>query len=100
MRKWVGTAWSRVGKMKKSVVQSFKNCDLLASLMDHEVNNETIPNYEMPSPFPYKSLDWLMMMTMTTKVTPKKICLKWHQWIRLHLWWRNISCTAKKKMIW
>ena len=57
MRKWVGTAWSRVGKMKKSVVQSFKNRDLLASLMDHEVNNETIPNYEMPSPFPYESLD-------------------------------------------
>lgn len=50
MSKWVGIAWSKVGKMKESIVQSFKN--LLAPLMDHEVNNEAIPNYEMPSPFP------------------------------------------------
>ena len=55
MSKWVGIAWSKVGKMKESIVQSFKNCDLLAPLMNHEVNHETIPNYVMPRSFPDES---------------------------------------------
>ena len=51
MSKWVSAIWSKVVKMKESIVQSFKNCGLSAPLMDHEMNNEAIPNYEMPKPF-------------------------------------------------
>jgi hypothetical protein len=54
MTKWVGAAWSKVGKMKESIVRSFKKCGLSVALdgsEDHEVNIEGIPDYQMPKPF-------------------------------------------------
>ena len=32
MTKWVGEAWSKVGKMKDSIIRSFKKCGLSVAL--------------------------------------------------------------------
>ena len=34
--KWVGEAWSKVGKMKDSIIRSFKKCGLSATLVGSE----------------------------------------------------------------
>ena len=54
MTKWVGEAWSKVGKMKDSIIRSFKKCGLSAALdgsENDEVNIEGLPEYQMPSTF-------------------------------------------------
>ena len=54
MTKWVGEAWSKVGKMKDSKVLSFKKCGLSVALdgnENNEVNIEGLPEYQMPSAF-------------------------------------------------
>ena len=51
MSKWVGAAWSKVGKMKFLVS---KKCGLSMAFHEsevHELDIESIPNYEMPKPF-------------------------------------------------
>ena len=51
MSKWVGAAWSKVGKMKFLVS---KKCGLSMAFHEsevHELDIENIPNYEMPKPF-------------------------------------------------
>ena len=32
MTKWVGEAWSKVGKMRNSIIRSFKKCGLSVAL--------------------------------------------------------------------
>ena len=52
MTKWVGEAWSKVGKMKDSIIRSFKECGLSVALdgsENDEVNIEGLPEYQMPS---------------------------------------------------
>ena len=52
--KWVGEAWSKVGKMKDSIIRSFKTCGLSVALdgsQNDEVNIEGLPEYQMPSAF-------------------------------------------------
>ena len=54
MTKWVGEAWSKVGKMKDSIIRSFKKCDLSMALYgseNDEVNFEGLPEYQVPSAF-------------------------------------------------
>ena len=54
MTKWVGEAWSKVGKMKDSIIRSFKKCGLSVALdgsENDEVNYEGLPEYQMPSVF-------------------------------------------------
>ena len=54
MTKWVGEAWSKVGKMKDSIIRSFKKYGLSVALDGSEideVNIEGLPEYEMPSAF-------------------------------------------------
>ena len=54
MTKWVGEAWSKVGKMKDSMILSFKKCGLSVALdgsENDEVNIEDLLEYQMPSAF-------------------------------------------------
>ena len=54
MTKWVAQAWSKVGKMKDSIICSFKKCGLLVALdgsEDDEVNIEGLLEYQIPSAF-------------------------------------------------
>ena len=54
MTKWVGEAWSKVGKMKDSIICSFKKCGLSVALdgsENNEVNMEGFPEYQIPSAF-------------------------------------------------
>ena len=54
MTKWVGEAWSKVGKMKDSITLSFKKCGLSVALdgsENDEVNIEGLPEYQMPLVF-------------------------------------------------
>ena len=54
MVKWVGEVWSKVGKMKVSIIPSFKKCGLSVALdgsENDEVNYEGLPEYQMPSAF-------------------------------------------------
>ena len=54
MRNWVGKAWSKVGKMKDSIIRSFKKRGLSVALDGSEnnvVNIEGLPEYQMPSTF-------------------------------------------------
>ena len=54
MKKWVDEAWSKVGKMKDSIIRSFKKCGLSVSLdgsENNEVNIEGLPEYQMLSAF-------------------------------------------------
>ena len=54
MTKWVGEAWSKVGKMKDSIIRSFKKHSLSVVLdgsESDEVNIEGFPKYQMPSAF-------------------------------------------------
>ena len=54
MTKWVCEAWSKVGKMKDSIIRSFKKCGLSMALdgsEKDEVNIEGLPEYQMPSSF-------------------------------------------------
>ena len=51
MTKWVGKAWSKVGKMKDSIIRSFKKCGLSVALdgsENDEVNIECLSKYQMP----------------------------------------------------
>ena len=48
MTKWVGEAWSKVGKMKDSIIRSFQKCGLSVALDGSEndgVNIEGLPEY-------------------------------------------------------
>ena len=54
MTKWVDEAWSKVGKMKDSIIRSFKKCSLSLALdgsENNEVNIEALPEYQMPSAY-------------------------------------------------
>ena len=54
MTKWVDEAWSKVGKMKDSIIRSSKKCSLSVALdgsENDEVNNEGLPEYQMLSAF-------------------------------------------------
>ena len=54
MTKWVGEAWSKVGKMKDSIIRSFKKCGLSVALdrsENDQANIEGLPEYQMPSVF-------------------------------------------------
>ena len=54
MTKWVGEAWSKVGKMKDSIIRSFKKCGLSVALDESEngeVNIDVLPEYQMLSAF-------------------------------------------------
>ena len=54
MTKWVDEAWSKAGKMKDSIIRSFKKCGLSVGLdgsENDEVNIEGLPEYQMPSTF-------------------------------------------------
>ena len=53
MTKWVGEAWSKVGKTKYvlSIIRSFKKCGLSVGLdgsENDEVNIESLREYQMP----------------------------------------------------
>ena len=52
MTKWVGEVWSKVGKMKGSIIHSFKKCGLSVALDGSENDEfmiEGLPEYQMPS---------------------------------------------------
>ena len=52
MTKWVDGAWSKVGKMKGSIIRSFKKCGLSVALDGSENDEfmiEGLPEYQMPS---------------------------------------------------
>ena len=54
MTKWVGEAWSKVGKMKDSIIRSSKKCGLSVALdgsENNEVNINGLPENQMPSAF-------------------------------------------------
>ena len=54
MTKQVGEAWSKVGKMKDSIIRYFKKCGLSVALdgsENNEVNIEGLPEHQMPSAF-------------------------------------------------
>ena len=54
MKKWLDEAWSKVGKMKDSIICFFKKCDLSAALDGSEndkVNIESLSEYQMLSAF-------------------------------------------------
>ena len=54
MTKWLGEAWSKVGKMKDSIIRSFKKCGLSVALdgsKNDEVNIEGLPEYQILSAF-------------------------------------------------
>ena len=54
LTKWVGEARSKVGKMKDSIIRSFKKCGLSVALdggENDEVNIEGLLEYQMPSAF-------------------------------------------------
>ena len=54
MTKWVGEAWSKVGKMKDSIMRFSKKCGLSVALDGSEnddVNIEGLPEDQMPSAF-------------------------------------------------
>ena len=80
MIKWVGEAWSKVGKMKNSTIRSFKKCDLSVALdgsENDEVNIEGLPEYQMPSAFVQNVLGMYWMMTMNLKKKMKiRVTLK------------------------
>ena len=52
MTKWVDGVWSKVGKMKGSIIRSFKKCGLSVALDGSENDEfmiEGLPEYQMPS---------------------------------------------------
>ena len=54
MTMWVGEAWSKVGKMKDSIIRSFKKCGLSVALDrsdNDELNIDGLPEYQMLSAF-------------------------------------------------
>ena len=54
MKKSVGKAWSKVRKMRNSIIRSFKKCGLSVALdgsENDEVNSEGLPGYQMSSAF-------------------------------------------------
>ena len=54
MKKWVDEAWSKVGKMKDSIIRFSKKCGLSVALNgseNHEANIESLPEYQMLSAF-------------------------------------------------
>ena len=54
MTNWVGEAWSKVGKMRDSIIRSFKKCGLslvLFGSQNDEVDIEGLPKNQMPSAF-------------------------------------------------
>ena len=54
MTEWVGEVWSKVRKMKDSIIHSFKKCGLSVALDGSEndkVNIKGLPEYQMPSAF-------------------------------------------------
>ena len=51
MTKWVGEAYSKVGKMKDSIMHSFKKCGLSDGSENDEVSIEGSPEYHVPSAF-------------------------------------------------
>ena len=54
MTKWVGETWCKVGKMKDSIIRSFKKRGLsvvLEGCENDEVNIEDLREYQMPSAF-------------------------------------------------
>ena len=54
MTKWVGETWSKVGKMKDSIIRFFEKCGLSVALdgsENDEVNIEGLPEYQMSSAF-------------------------------------------------
>ena len=56
LAKWVWEALSKVGKMKDSIIRSFKKCGLLVALdgsENDEVNIEGLVKYQMSSAFVY-----------------------------------------------
>ena len=51
MTNWVGEAWSKVGKMRDSIIRSFKKCGLslvLFGSQNDEVDIEGLPKNQMP----------------------------------------------------
>ena len=51
MKKWVGEAWPKVGKMKYFIIRFFKKCGLSVALdgsEKDEVNAESLWEYQMP----------------------------------------------------
>ena len=54
LTKWVGEVWSKAGKMKDSIIRSFKKFGLSVALdgnENDEVKIEGLPEYQMPSAF-------------------------------------------------
>ena len=54
MTNLVGEAWSKVGKMRDSIIRSFKKCGLslvLFGSQNDEVDIEGLPKNQMPSAF-------------------------------------------------
>ena len=54
MTKWIGEAWSKVGKIKDSIIRSFKKCGLSVALdgsENDEVNIGGLPEFQMSSDF-------------------------------------------------
>ena len=52
--KWVDEAWSKFGKMKNSIIPSFKKCGLSMALdgsENNEVNIECLPEYQITLAF-------------------------------------------------
>ena len=52
MTTWVSEAWSTVGKMKDSIIRSFKKWGLSMALdrsENDEVNIESLPEHQIPS---------------------------------------------------
>ena len=71
MTKWVGEVWSKVGKIKDSVISSFKKCRLSVAL-DGSENNEV--NIEgMPSAF--VNMYWMVTVNRKKK-TKIRVTLK------------------------
>ena len=74
MTKWVGEAWSKVGKTKcvLSTKRSFKKCGLSVGLdgsENDEVNIESLPEYQMLSAFVQDNeLYWMMTMNLKKKI--------------------------------
>ena len=75
MTKWVGEAWSKVGKMKDSIIRSFKKCGLSVALdgsEKDEVNIQGLPEYQMLSAFVqdfenmciFVNVYWMMKMNL------------------------------------
>ena len=79
MTKWVGEAWSKAGKMKDSIIHSFKKCGLSVALNgseNNEVNIDGLSEYQMPSAF-VRDNEYVWMMTMNLKKKMKiRVTLK------------------------